>query len=398
MSIRRIQLARARRAVGYTQEDLATALHVERSTVHRWESGRSEPLPYLRGKLAMLLEVTRGELESMLCPLEDPGVVSSAGQPKREVERTAKALNDNYRDYDGTLVDFFRERLDNSMTHDGSEGPRAALPEVLGLLRAVELRVTEAGLDGRRDLLALGACGAEFAGWLYRDSNNPVRAAYWYDRAMEWAQESGDYVMQSYLLLKKSQMAYDARDPARVAALAQAAENAPWKLPSKVRAEIIQQRALGLAVTGGPADLVRRRLGEAQEILANHVGDDRDLPNAYFTGETLLLRNASTFTEAGNPALAASLFADVLRKSTLSRRDMAYFSARRATALALSGEPDEAANIALVACEDAAATRSQRTIRVLRDAVITLKPWQGRPSVRSLRDAVHGFREIVSLN
>src|SRR5215469_15267230 len=54
---RRDRLARRRKALGLTQEDLAGLLHVERSTVYRWERGECEPLPWIWPKLARALEV-----------------------------------------------------------------------------------------------------------------------------------------------------------------------------------------------------------------------------------------------------------------------------------------------------------------------------------------------------
>jgi transcriptional regulator with XRE-family HTH domain len=59
MGDRRIGLARARKAAGYTQETLAYALDVDPATVNRWERGATEPLVYKRPKLAKLLCVTR---------------------------------------------------------------------------------------------------------------------------------------------------------------------------------------------------------------------------------------------------------------------------------------------------------------------------------------------------
>ena len=62
----RDRLAARRRALGLTQEDLAALLGVERSTVVRWEAGATEPLPWLRPKLAKVLQIPLGRLTELL--------------------------------------------------------------------------------------------------------------------------------------------------------------------------------------------------------------------------------------------------------------------------------------------------------------------------------------------
>ena len=68
---RRAALAAARKAAGYTQEQLAAVLHVERSTVIRWEAGRYAPVPYLWPKLAQVLGISRDQLTALLAD-DDP--------------------------------------------------------------------------------------------------------------------------------------------------------------------------------------------------------------------------------------------------------------------------------------------------------------------------------------
>jgi transcriptional regulator with XRE-family HTH domain len=63
---KRDRLAQRRKALGLTQEDLAALLNVERSTVARWERGQSEPLPWIRPKLARALKVPAGRLAELL--------------------------------------------------------------------------------------------------------------------------------------------------------------------------------------------------------------------------------------------------------------------------------------------------------------------------------------------
>ena len=305
-----------------------------------------------------------------------------------ELERLAAALDDARRYLDGSVVGLFRQQLDLSKADDGNRGAAKALPIVLGILGAISRHVREVKPEVRRQLLSLGADGAEFAGWLYRDLEDPGSATFWYDRAMEWAQEAQDTAMQGYVLLKKSQMVYEERDAHRVVAFAEAAHQGPWTLPLAIQAEVTQQHALGMAMVGEPIGAVEQQMHAAREMLMRAGPTEQAGPCAYFTMDTLLLRQATCYTEAGKPARAAALFDEVLTSGRLSHRDAGFFRARRATALALSGEPDEAAEVGLQACRTARETNSGRTVRILTETVQILKPWSGRPGPRALRQAV----------
>lgn len=59
-------LAAAREAAGYTQESLALALKVERTTIGRWERGVQSPQPWQRLGLARALQVSLEELDDLL--------------------------------------------------------------------------------------------------------------------------------------------------------------------------------------------------------------------------------------------------------------------------------------------------------------------------------------------
>jgi transcriptional regulator with XRE-family HTH domain len=59
-------LAQRRRVIGSSQEGLAEALGVERSTVVRWEAGETSPQPWCRPKLAKILAVSVEELDILL--------------------------------------------------------------------------------------------------------------------------------------------------------------------------------------------------------------------------------------------------------------------------------------------------------------------------------------------
>lgn len=305
-----------------------------------------------------------------------------------ELERVSRALEDARRFFDGSVVEFFRVQLAKCKADDGTLGPAAALPLVLGILGAIRRHGRQVRPDVQRQLLAVGADGAEFGGWLYRDLHDPITAMFLYDRAMEWAQAAGSLPMQGYVLLKKSQMAYETRDTGTLLTLAQAVKNGPWQLPTRVQAEVVQQEALGLAMMGEPTSVVEQNLADAGHLLTQANGTDDQALVSYFNEGTLLVRSACCYTEAGRPQTATQLFSQVLASGSLSRRDAGFFGARQAKALALSGEPDEAATVAVESVAVARETRSERTMNVIVDVVRTLDPWRHRPRVQELRDVL----------
>ncbi|TKG66263.1 helix-turn-helix transcriptional regulator [Prauserella endophytica] len=61
-------LANRRVIAGYTQEGLAEALGVDRTTIGRWERGKQQPQPWQRPDLAHKLGITLEQLDGMLRP------------------------------------------------------------------------------------------------------------------------------------------------------------------------------------------------------------------------------------------------------------------------------------------------------------------------------------------
>ncbi|MGH3627265.1 MAG: helix-turn-helix domain-containing protein, partial [Sciscionella sp.] len=295
-----------------------------------------------------------------------------------ELHHLAAAMENASRYLDGAVVDHFRRQLSASATDDGTLGPQQALPTVLGVVCAVEQHAREVRPSVRRELLSVGAQGAEFAGWLFRDTRDPQRATYWRDRATEWAQEAGDTAMQGYVLLKKAQAAYDDRDALRMLTLSQAVQDGPWDLPVKVRAEAAQQEARGHAMLGADNALVARKLDHAHQLLTDtetaSTTEDRPL-GAHYNATLLTMQTAICHCEAGQPRRAVDLYSDYLSTHSFSRRDYSYFRALMAGSLALAGEPDEAAAAGLESLPLAVQTASRRTMQELVTVADVLRPW-----------------------
>jgi transcriptional regulator with XRE-family HTH domain len=66
VALKRHRLCQRRKALGFSQERLAEALGVERSTVVRWESAETDPQPWHRSRIASALRVTLEQLDEML--------------------------------------------------------------------------------------------------------------------------------------------------------------------------------------------------------------------------------------------------------------------------------------------------------------------------------------------
>jgi transcriptional regulator with XRE-family HTH domain len=397
MASKRVLLARARRAAGYTQEDLAHVLGVDRSTVGRWEAGETEPQAWHQPKLARALGVSRAELRGLLSTQDGTHIQDvQARNPRALDEPTedhhlAAALADASRFMDVTVVGYFHRQLAMCMADDGTHGPTRTLPVVLGIVGVVQQQARQVKPAVRRHLLQVGARSAEFAGWLYRDASQPDLSLYWRDRAAEWALEAGDWPMLGYILLKKSQSAWDERDALRMLTLAQAAQQRPWTLPTLVHAEAAQQEARGLAMTGERRDVVERKLDEARALFAGAGSDARaeGVPGRNYSEHLLSIQSAICYCEAGEPARAVELYRSCLADDAFSYRDRGYFLSLMASALAHAAEPDAACETGWEALSVAGRTDSKRTKSELRRVCGLLEPWQPhRPIVREFAGAV----------
>ncbi|MFJ3713239.1 MULTISPECIES: XRE family transcriptional regulator [unclassified Streptomyces] len=418
----RIVAARVKRG-WHTQEDFTAAYEdkarelreqamISVRQVRRWESGEST---WPNRDARRVLEAMFG------CPLEDLGFRRPArptgrrpGGSGRQVEEhvrrrtllglvgTAPVLDLTALDRltaaahgarcygDRELLGHLRTALDDAARADGLAGPREALPTVLGILAAINsaARTSVPGL--RRELLALGARGAELTAWLHRDAGAPAPAvAYWHHQAKEWATLTGDGAMHAYVLLRQAQ-ATDRTGAARMLDLAHAATAGPWTLPPGPRAEAFQQQARALALTGVRIEEVARTLDQAHNALGQATPASGPatctgpLGDGY-TRERLMVQSAICYREAGQSERAVSLFGEHLATAAFAPRDRAFFTAQYSGALVAAGEPDEAASTAMEALALASGARFGQVLAELHRTADDLTPYAQRPAVREFR-------------
>jgi tetratricopeptide (TPR) repeat protein/transcriptional regulator with XRE-family HTH domain len=111
---RRQRLVQRRKTLGLTQEELAELMGVGRSTVVRWERGESEPLPWIRPRLARALKVSPNLLENLLTTDDQPGAATVPRQlpaavadftgRAAELQRLTEVLNEAEAARPGTVV------------------------------------------------------------------------------------------------------------------------------------------------------------------------------------------------------------------------------------------------------------------------------------------------------
>jgi transcriptional regulator with XRE-family HTH domain len=83
MAVKRNRLAARRKAVGFSQEQLAEQLGIDRSTVGRWESGETAPQPWIRPRLGKVLQLSADRLDGLLAEgAPDSAAETSARLPQ----------------------------------------------------------------------------------------------------------------------------------------------------------------------------------------------------------------------------------------------------------------------------------------------------------------------------
>ena len=180
---RRVALVGARKAAGHTQESLAAALHVDRSTVIRWEAGDHAPLPYLWPRLARLLGQSPEQLRELIG--DGPDIRPEADELSPHVIPSRPSLAALLAASQEETIAYLREQWHVLVRADNLFGPAHALRLVHEQIELIEALLRDARDGVRTPLLSLGAQYAESAAWLHEDADDQL-APLWTSRALEW--------------------------------------------------------------------------------------------------------------------------------------------------------------------------------------------------------------------
>lgn len=209
MPVKRPRLAARRKAVGFSQEQLAERLSVASSTVARWESGETEPQPWLRPKLARTLQVSLGQLGALL---DEGGLTDSEASERLTYALTHPGSVDLV-----TMAQLRHEVqvLDEQYVTVPSSALLAHAGQCLGQVRFLG---SHAGGRVRRELYAVEAEAAILMGQLVWDTSHRrdhASARLYLGQAIEAARLIGGPALEGLALLRKAMISlYGEHDPA----------------------------------------------------------------------------------------------------------------------------------------------------------------------------------------
>jgi tetratricopeptide (TPR) repeat protein len=340
------------------QETVSRWLGVTQSQLSRIESGRNrvdtlDKLIHYARSLKMPADLLWFELprEEEEDPKRSRGVFALPDGPLV----AATSLHT-----ESALADSLLATLDLYSNTDNLAGPRSLVNIVPEQLRFIENLLSNTRDKDRKQLLQVGARYAEFAGWVYQDTGALNSAMQMSCVALDYAQEVDDEMLISYILMRRSNIATDAKRPELALKLADASLDKAAHLPPRYCAVALRQRAHVFAQLDQSDDCANT-LELAFKSAGRSVDSEKDLAQ-YCTPEYVEMEAAHCWIELGQADKAIS----TLRHSLVGwkpefRRDLGLCLARLAVAHASSGQIENALIVADRSLEIVRDTKSFRT-------------------------------------
>jgi hypothetical protein len=264
MAGKRHRLISTRKAAGFSQEQLAEAVGVERSTVMRWERGETRPQPWARPKLARDIGISDQALSELLGePAEPQRELSDSVQPWELADAMTHVT------ISATTLDYMERTVFSYATRYPSTPPAVLLPEVSAQLpRLRDVLNHPQPLQTRRRAVTLLGVLSGLAGNLWWDLGREDHAAGFFDVSELAGQEAEDPDLTAWVLATRSIGAFFAGQHRNAAdLLARAEDTAALRSSPRRRAWVAALQARSAAAMGDDY-LSRAALERAHQHMA----------------------------------------------------------------------------------------------------------------------------------
>lgn len=336
-------LAERRKVVGCSQEGLAHTLGVDRTTVGRWESGKTVPQPPLRPHLAEALQVDLAELDALVAQSKTTPQESVGSSPsdhhgsgdiddmmRREFLRVIAvtgALAALPLDEAEALVEGVHRRESDDFLRMNSH-----LWQVFQLARSKgsvypivreQLAVLNKMLDGRSDGKVGALCCAagdlfQLAGELAFDNNRYTDAAASYTLAASASKDAGSFDLWACALVRHSYISVSELQYKEAAGILSVAERVAKRGDSSLSTRhwvaSVQAQAYGGL---GDFSACERALEEAEKVI-DLGGPAQNGGWLRFDGERLAEERGARYVQLGRLDLAETVLMSVLDEGSLA--------------------------------------------------------------------------------
>ncbi|MGW1681532.1 helix-turn-helix domain-containing protein [Saccharopolyspora sp. NPDC002376] len=349
-------LRQLRQEMGLTQPQLARRVHVDQSTLSRWENGRAKPDSAVAERLDETLNAS-GRLAQLVAP-----PTSFAIPPAREPTQPVTSGH----------VDELRQSISQLVGLDGQHGGVELAPIAARLFRTASTQLAAGRYEQsiERDFAAITAELGEVAGWLAFDSMHFDAARSLNLAALHLARSAGDRDMELFLLGNTAMQAQEVKQPREALRTVQLMET--FKLSPRLRVMTNLRRARAAADLGDERAFTMMR--RAQSDLSNGVHRTDPEWAWWVTDLELTVHEGGMWHAFGQPARAVECYATVV-ESTAEWYRWARFlgGANLLNALAEVSDWREAENAAIQLHDLAAQVSSARAAQRIRAAAETAR-------------------------
>ena len=401
MPAKRPQLSAARKAAGHTQESLAEALGVDRTTVVRWEAGETDPQPWVRPQLSRALQVSRAELASLLGAPGNAGEVATLGAPANlpPLDRLRRNLHDAMSESHVTtaILDDWEQTVAEHGRTSRDQPPAVMLADLSADLSELHLELTRCrSLTARLRLTRTVAqmSGLMCLALIKLDERLAFRG--WARTARVAVREAGDAFTHSWVRAQEAYGHYYSGDFAEAITVTQHAQHLVSRTPcvGAVLAAALEARA---HAARGDHEATRVALGRA-EVLLSFLDENVVTDSAFgYTEAQLRFHEGNAFTHLHATVLAWSAQQKALELCPAADyMDRTLTLLDRTQCLAQDGELEGALLCTTGALSDLDERQRQGIIATRARATLAALPPAQRalPTVRELCDLLTEPKEV----